>query len=605
MSDRFTVDDLGAELLPEGDTTVSDMPPYHILLVSDFAGSNHVTLKGPINDQVLPVTPESFDSCMATACPTLAIKIIDPVKGGSAWTDLFLTFDSIRAFEPDSLIRAIPNTKSLSEVRKRLVARLQGQMSGDALHDFIQGAVASDVSVGWLTDFMKKQPITALPDTQGEMLDKLLDQLDIGENAPHSTSAKSAIGSIVSAAAGASPIPPEELSALRHTLAELDRRTSAWLTSVLHTSAVQSLESTWRSLAFLVKQMNFRKGMVLSILHAPRTDLQEVLKRRLIDPVFDAGAESPDLILLNYQFGNTASDTEALDEAAQHAASLPAVAIAGIGPAFFGVKFAWQVPTLPPLLTHFDQYQFAKWRTLRSQVYSRSLAVVFGRCLLRSPHTSHESTEYAYSYRETVASDADLLWANGVIAAASATARSVAELGWPTAMTGQSFGAIDGFATAMIGPNSEKSAGPTDTHMPLTKVQELARIGANAVVAFKPDQEATFWNGLSAALPASIDAHAMLEVSLPYHLFASRLGRLLLSLKSELYDLPSESVEVFIKDRITNWLSNAGPEVSELITVHTRSPEDDSAGLEFVASIVPPPMLLPGGLPMVLGYRIR
>ena len=88
------------------------------------------------------------------------------------------------------------------------------------------------------------------------------------------------------------------------------------------------------------------------MLHAPAAQITDRFRARLIDPVFDEGADAPDLILVDYQFGNGATDLEIIDEFAQHGASLPAVVLAGISPAFFGVKQAWQVQTLPAAIAY-------------------------------------------------------------------------------------------------------------------------------------------------------------------------------------------------------------------------------------------------------------
>jgi len=606
MTDKFTVDDLGGEFYDET-ATRADVPAYHILFIADFAGSEQAALSGVINDQVLPVTAESFDALVGAAGPTLALKIADPVKGGGGWADITLRFESLRDFDPAQLIGRIPATQGLAGAREQFVARLRGKITADALSASVRQAVNTDAALHWISDALQQRPSTAAQ-ASPDAVDSLLSQIDLGEGdaASPPSRPRTAFGAAVSAVAGAAGIPADEASAIRRAVAEIDRRLSLWLTAVLHAPPLQAMESAWRSLAFLVRKMEFRKNLRLSVLHAPRAVLAERIRRLVIDPVFDEGAATPDLIAVNSVFANTAADVEVLDELAQHAASLPAVVVAGVGAEFFGAKFAWQVPTLPPLVNHFDQWQFAKWRGLRDQMYARSLGVVFGRCLLRPSHGPLEGRDLEFQYREPIAGEHELIWAPGVLAAACSIARSVAEMGWPTRMAGHPFGAVDGFATAALGQDGGKTAGPTDTHMPLSKVQELGKVGVNAVVALKADQEATFWNGLSAARPEKIDQEGMLEISLPYQLFAARLGSLLIGLKPELSGLSPEGLEARVRDRLVAWLSEAGgPDVANLITVLTRTPEGDPAGLEFAASIVPPPSILPGGVPMVLGYRVR
>ena len=335
----------------------------------------------------MELSPDNFDALLAAARPDVALKLADPTVPGNVLTEVDLRFDSLKAFQPQTILRQIPSARALLDVREQIVARLRGKLSAPQLADSIQRTVSASPSLAWLGDALRWAPSAAPPpDT---VVDNLLNQFDLGEepSEPPAKPPKTPLGAVVSAAAGSgtSQIPAEEASALRRTLAQVDQRTTAWLNAVLHAAPVQRTEAAWRSLAFLVAHMDFRKGLRLAVLHAHPKELTQRLVAQVIDPVFDQGADAPDLIIVDALFGNTATDIETLDELAQHAASLPVVALTGVSAEFFGVKNTWQVPALPALVSHFDQWQFAKWKTLRGQPYARALGVVFGRGLLAGP----------------------------------------------------------------------------------------------------------------------------------------------------------------------------------------------------------------------------
>jgi len=440
-------------------------------------------------------------------------------------------------------------------------------------------------------------------------VDDLLGQIDLGEDdaGDGSPPPKSAIGSIVSAAAtGGTSLPAEEVTAIRQGLTEIDRRISAWLTAVLHSPAVQSIESIWRSVAFLVSRTDFRKGVRLMLLHAPRADLMDRFTALVIDPVFDEGADAPDLIVVDGEFGNGAADMEIVDELAQHAASLPAIALTGISPQFFGAKFAWQVPTLPSLVSLLDQWQYAKWKSLRDELYARFLGVVFGRCLLRVPHGREKAGDLEFNYRETCVTDQDFVWAGGAIAAACAASHSVAERGWPNAMAGLVHGRVEGFVTAMGGKDGNKKVGPTDTMMPEPKIDELAAAGINAAVGLRDHDDAVIWNGLTAASVGQVSTqHGLLEISLPYQLFAARLSVLLLGLKPQLAGLSEDKIVSHVTQHVAEWLGIEGAPSAEQVQVQTKAADDNPTAIELAVTVIAPPRLLPGGIPVVLGYRVR
>ncbi len=591
--------------VPSGLKVTTELP-YRVLHVGSFAGpADSGSLSGPIADGVTEVTADKFDDVMASACPTVNFTTSDPLAAGSVMVEVNLKFASMRAFQPKELVQQLPATRSLMTVRDKIVERMRGKVSTDALLSAIGDSVTGDASLAWLADSVKWT--AAAPPASASAVDAVLGQLDLGDDEGDDSAPppKSEIGALVTAAAqDGSSIPAEESSALRRTLGEIDRRISAWLTTVLHAPQVKPIEAAWRSLAFLISNTDFRKGLRISVLHAAPDDMLDRFRDKLIDPVFDEGAPAPDLIVVDAQYGNGGPEMEAVDEWAQHAASLPAVVVTGASPKFFGIKHAWQMTTLPTISNIFDQWQFAKWKSLRNEPYARSLGMIFGRCLLRAPHGRGEAADLEFAYREEAVGENDFLWGGGAMAAAVAVVHSVADVGWPTAMAGFVHGRVEGFATAMGGKKGDKQFGPTDTFMPQPKIEELAVVGVCAAVGIHDHDDAIIWNGLSAGRPNRAEPDAFLEVSLPYQLFAARLSGLLFELKPHLAGLSGEAVAKTVKQHVCDWLALGAEPDAETLSVLTRPAEDAPATIELAVTVTPPQEILPGGIPVVMGYRL-
>jgi type VI secretion system protein ImpC len=604
MTDEPIPPDLEVNLpFPEG-LSVTTSRPYRLLLISDLAGAEHGRLSGALLDRLVEVNADNFDELMAGAQPSLSFKITDPTASGSVMVAVDLRFGSLKDFQPDAILRQIPATAALLGVRDQIVARMRGKSTSAQLAAAVQRAASANPQLAWLPEAVH-WTASAKPESD-EAVDDLLGQIDLGgEGAGEAAKRpKTPIGKMVSAIAtgGGVQLPAEEASALRRALAQIDQRAGGWLNAVLHAPAVQELEARWRALAFLVAHLDFRKGLRLSVLHAPREELCSRLITLVINPVFDAGAEAPDLLVVDALFGNTARDMEIVDELAQHAASLPVVALAGVSAEFFGVKHAWQVPTLPAFVSLFDQWQFAKWKTLRGQPYARSLGVVFGRGLLRAPYGRDGGDDLELKCREECLAEKDFVWASGAIAAACTIARSAAETGWPTGMVGR----LEGFASALAGKKGDKLFGPADNQVPLEKAQDMAVAGLNAVICYKDETRVVVCNGFSAARPTRGEGYALLEVSLPYQLFASRLSSLLLDLKPHLVGLSQEKVAAVTLAHVRDWLTVAdvAPE-DQQVAVQARPLEGHPESLQLAVTVTPPPRILPGGVPIVLGYRLR
>lgn len=606
MSGSF---DMDVELnVPEGvpDTTIE--VPYVTLVLADLAGGEHGRVEGPWTEGLVAMTADTFDARMASAKPGVNFTLADPTVPGNVMTEVDLTFEALRSFDPLDIASRLPATRQLLEIREELVQRMHGRRTSEQIMQRAHDLAAQDAGLAWLAETLNWSPGKTGSDPGA--VDDLLGQLDLGngsdESATPSTPSKTDIGKLVSSAAGASEasIPAEEASAVRRTLAEIDKRLNLWLNAILHAEPVQTLEAAWRGLGFLVARTDFRKGLKLQVLHSSKADLADRLNRLVLDPIFDEGATAPDLIIAHYAFGTKGPDMELLDELAQHAASLPAVAIADVGAEFFGVKNAWQVPTLPNLRSMFDQWQFAKWKSLRKEDYAESLGVIFGRGLLRTAYHPHEEKDLAYAFKEQCVGEKDLLWSGGSLAVACTVARSVAKCQWPTAVAGYGHGRVAGYATAIGGKRGDKTYGPTDTTMPPPKIQELAVIGVNGLVGVPELDEAIVWNGLTAAMLRRQDPIAVLEVSLAYRLFATRLSALLLSLKPKLAGQGEAETIRLVRQCLCEWLGLEGEPTTEQLNVQINTPDEAPSAKFLTVVATPPTTLLPGDVPVTLGYRL-
>jgi len=604
MTDPQIPPDIDVDFPSPSGLKVTREQPYYILVIGDFAGPSG-RMSGELADGVTFVNARSFDEVMSAAAPQVTFTAASPLDAKGAMIEIALRFPSLKSLHPHELVNQTAQTSALMTLRGQLADRLHGKMTAAALKAATARAVQNDPSLGWLTASLAWSPRST---SDVAAVDDILGQLDLGDGDPSAPSParppRSPVANAIAAAANAgADVAPEEISALRKTMAEVDRGLNVWLNFLMHAPQVMAIESAWRSLAFLVSHTDFRKGVRVGVLHAPAADRLTRFREKVIDPVFDQGETAPDVIVVDSQYGNAAPDLEALDEWAQHGASLPAVVITGIGAPFFGVKNAWQMPTLPPLVSLMDQWQFAKWKTLRQQTYARYLAPVFGRGLLRPHFARDDAPEGSFAFVEDVQADKDLPWISGPMVTACAVARAVADTGWPAAMAGMVHGRVEGFSVAKGGPKGDKNFGPSDATLAQQKIDELAVAGVNAALMLRDTMDLVLYNGLTAARPHRMEPSALLEVSLPYQLFATRLSSLLFLLKPHLTGLAAEKIPKLVTDHARDWLGLSG-DVGDAIRVQTKPSDDNAKALDLAVTITPPQNILPGGIPLVMGYRI-
>lgn len=573
--------------------------PYRLLLVSDFAGSPDARVSGALTEGVTAVNANSFDELLAEARPSVRLKTTDPTRPGNVMVEIDLAVGSMRDLDPVALASQAAPVKTLFAIREKLLAGVKGTMSVAQVRDAVAAASAGDPELGWLA-----QAVTGAAAPPAPAAADVLSQLDLGDG-DAAPPPKSPLGNIIASAAAQGAGGPD-VAKIRAALTELDKRLNLWINKIAHAPAVQALESAWRGLQFLITHMEFRKGLRLSVLHAPRAQLIERFTKQLIDPIFDDGAEAPDVILIDHAFSNSATDVAIVDELAQHAASLPAVISVGLSPAFLGVKQMRQIMTLPTILSLLDQWQFAKWKTMRNQGYARHLGVVLGRGLLRTAEPRQGGTELDFAFVEDCASENDMVWAGGAIAMGCTIAQSVANTGWPLAMSGHMHGQVEGFKQITdVGPKKDREYGPADLELPQSRIDELTVSGINVLMCSRGSPTAVLSGGLSVGRPSSPTDGGVLEISLPYQLFAARVSSLLLALQTTVSKMGSEQGVDYIRKHVCDWLGYTPDVPADQLNVQIRPSDADPSIRQLAVSLVPPPTILPGGIPLVLGYALR
>ena len=111
--------------------------------------------------------------------------------------------------------------------------------------------------------------------------------------------------------------------------------------------------------------------------------------------------------------------------------------------------------------------------------------------------------------------------------------------------------------------------------------------------------------GLSVGRPSSPTDGGVLEISLPYQLFAARVSSLLLALQPTVSKMGSEQGVDYIKKHVCNWLGYTPDVPADQLNVQIRPSDADPSARQLAVSLVPPPNILPGGIPLVLGYALR
>lgn len=340
-------------------------------------------------------------------------------------------------------------------------------------------------------------------------------------------------------------------------IAGIDQKLSSQLDAILHHPEVQKLESSWRSLKYLVDRTDFRENIKIEILNVTKDELledfedsPEIPKSGLYKTVYSAeygqfGGKPYGNIIANYDFGPGPQDIKLLQYVAAVSAMSHAPFIAAAGPQFFGVDSFQELPNLKDLQSIFEGPQYTKWQAFRESEDARYVALTTPRFLLRLPYGEETQPVKAFNYEESVSeSHEHYLWGNTAFAFASRLSDSFAKYRWCSNIIGP----MGGGTVEDLPLHQFESMGAIQTKIPTEvliserREYELAEEGFMALTMRKGSDNACFFSANSVQKPKffgnnpegkNAELNYKLGTQLPYMFVANRLAHYLKVIQRE------------------------------------------------------------------------
>ncbi|MEN6623397.1 MAG: type VI secretion system contractile sheath large subunit, partial [Smithella sp.] len=226
-------------------------------------------------------------------------------------------------------------------------------------------------------------------------------------------------------------------------IVNIDQKLSVQMDQILHNESLKKLESSWRSLKFLIDRTNFRENVKVEMMNVSKDDLlddfsdaPEITKSGLYKTAYTSeygqfGGKPYGLMVGNYEFGPGAQDIRLLQYMASTATMAHAPFIAAAGSGFFGLEDFSGLPNLKDLKSIFEMPQYIKWQSFRESEDSRNIGLVLPHFLLRLPFGPDSQPVKSFNYKEDVTGGSDrYLWGNAAFAFASRISDSFAKYRW-------------------------------------------------------------------------------------------------------------------------------------------------------------------------------
>ncbi|MCA9684973.1 MAG: type VI secretion system contractile sheath large subunit [Myxococcales bacterium] len=334
----------------------------------------------------------------------------------------------------------------------------------------------------------------------------------------------------------------------------LDALLQKQVDAILHFPDFQALESAWRSLRYLVANVNFRENVQVYLLNCSKQDLiddfedaPEIAKSGLYRLVYSIeygtfGGEPYGVIVCDYEFDQGPVDMNLLANCAAVAAMAHVPFLGNASPRFFGEDSFDRLATYEDVRAQFQGPQYTRWNSFRESEDSRYMALCLPRFLLRGPYERHHVQ--AFTYIERTPKKADYCWGHSSYAFATRLAESFARYRWcPNIVGPTAGGAVEGLPMlpfpTMRGVEDRM---PTEIQLTERHEYELSEEGFVGMVFLKASDLACFFSANSCQRPKTyantqegqeMSLGARLGAQLPYIFIVCRIAHYLKVLQRE------------------------------------------------------------------------
>jgi hypothetical protein len=222
---------------------------------------------------------------------------------------------------------------------------------------------------------------------------------------------------IDSVAASNQSVEKIDKAMLDYHIGEIDRKLSLQLDEIIHHPTFQKMETSWRSLKFLVDRIDFKKNVKLDILDTSKEELAtdfedapETIQSGLYKHVYTSEYDTPGgepyaTVVSNYDFDSGPSDITLLQNVSKVSAACHCPFLGSASPKFFGKQTMQDLTKIEDLHNYMERSEFLKWNSFRQTEDSRYVGLMLPRVMLRLPYGPDTQPVKDFNYIENVKGD--------------------------------------------------------------------------------------------------------------------------------------------------------------------------------------------------------
>ncbi len=391
---------------------------FRIAVLGDFSGRTNAGLieTGAALSERKPIRidVDNFESVFRRIAPRLRL----PIEGDGGLIEL--TFGSMDDFHPDQLYHNLELFTELAELRKRLKNEATYAAASQEMRSWKTTSAVNDAEC-----FRAKLRGTAIPHGK---LDDFARLISRRASTVHATPVDELLRRII--APYIVPMADPEQQSL---IAAIDEILTASMRRILHDADFQSLESQWRMVELLIRNLEIDSQLQIVLYDITAEELAADLSstdtlektglyRLIVDrPFADGRQEALSVLLGNYFFELIPPHAELVGRIGKIAATAQAPFLAGITA---DCLVRQTVEEVHPLITE-------SWNALRSMPCSQYVGLTVPRFLLRWPYGEKTEPIESFPFEEFTPQYGlkGMLWGNGSILAGVLLGKTFMEQG--------------------------------------------------------------------------------------------------------------------------------------------------------------------------------
>lgn len=395
---KFTMEHEGAKALEDA--------PFHILVLGDWIGSSSPSGLNETQSQTLEIDRDNFDEVLTNLNVNLELSI-------EQQENINIQFSKLDDFHPDNLFRKVAVFSDLREMRRRLSRPDTFEKAAQEVRSWLED---DKTLLPKLTPTKKQIKNFS---SEADLLDSILskpEQNVSGETTQvvENTELNKLIGKLVK------PFLIEtDENEQSNLITAVDEAASDLMRKILHHPRFKELESAWRGLFYLVRNVETDSLLKIFILNLNKENLAFLLKSEKKSENFNffnilENNKNWAVICGNYNFQININDVATLLRLAAISNALDTPFVSYLEPANFESKQLKDISEFKDLLFSSNSPECKLWNAIRADPKSESIGLLFQRLLIRIPFGADTDPAETFSFEEIseIAQYNEYLWTN-------------------------------------------------------------------------------------------------------------------------------------------------------------------------------------------------